>query len=52
MVAAAKHVLRHAWRNAWWFLCWSHKLAGIGDILRKHDVFSVINLLYRSSSLV
>ena len=42
MVAAAKHVLRHAWRNAWWFLCWSHKPAGIGDILRKHDVFSMI----------
>ena len=47
-----KHVLQHVWRNARWFLCWSHKLAGIGDILRKHDVFSMINLLYRSSSLV
>ena len=44
--------LQHVWRNARWFLCWSHKLAGIGDILRKHDVFSMINLLYRSSSLV
>ena len=52
VVAAAKHVLQHVWRNARWFLCWSHKLAGIGDILRKHDVFSMINLLYRSSSLV
>ena len=52
VVAAAKHVLQHVWRNARWFLCWSHKLAGIGDILRKHDVFSMIHLLYRSSSLV
>ena len=33
VVAAAKHVLQHVWRNARWFLCWSHKLAGIGSRL-------------------
>ena len=52
VVAATKHVLQHVWRNAWWFLCWSHKLASIGDILPKHKVFSMINLLYRSLAVV
>ena len=44
VVAAAKHVLQHTWRNARWFLFWSHKLANIGDIMKKHDVLEMINL--------
>ena len=36
VVTEPKHVLQHVLRNVRCFLYWSHKLAGIADILRKH----------------
>ena len=51
MVAAAKGVLQHVSMTTGW-MCWCHKLATLGDILGKRDVFSIINLVSRSSPVI
>ena len=39
MVASAQHVLKAIWTKTEWWLCTSHKLFGIGDIMKDHPKF-------------
>ena len=39
MVASVRHVLKAIWTKVEWWLCTSHKLFGIGDIMKDHPNF-------------
>ena len=47
MVAIAQHILKAIWTKAEWWLCTSHKLLDIGDIVKDHPSFGdLIEELY------
>ena len=53
MVASAQNVLKSIWTKAEWWLCTSHKLFGIGDIMKDHPSFGdLIEELYSSVSVI
>ena len=53
MVASAQHVLKSIWTKAEWWLCTSHKLFGIGDIMKDHPSFGYLTEeLYSSMSVI
>ena len=53
LVAASGHILQQLWSNARMFLCWSHKLHGVGEVMKENELFAEsVDLLLRCPSLV
>ena len=53
MVAAGDHILKKVWKNSMWFLCWAHKLHGVGGVTKATETLNdSLGILFRSPGLV
>ena len=53
MVAAGDHILKKVWKNSMWFLCWAHKLHGVGGVTKATETLNdSLGDLFRSPGLV